>query len=417
MSERQRQERVIVASLFVTMMVVTGPAAGAIGVILPALLREFHWTRAQASSLIFASVLAGGLLGPVVGWLIDRAGASLVMAVGFVVVAASYAGLSVLHSLNGMRALYGVFSIGNAMCGLIPGMVVAVNWFGRRKGAGSGLAVFGFALGLAASAPIETWIIARLGWRMTLRFLALPPIIVGLPLALLFITTRPPTAQASAPLAQAAPGLEVRAGLASFAFWQLLAVQMLFALGFGAVFLHIITYLIGVGFTPGHAAAIFSLQTLESGVGVVGLGIVADRLGARRVLALSMVVLASGIMALLGAASHKYGMPMVLLFVVAWGTTATSINTLLPILIAETLGVRRLGTFSGILHFGASIAHALGPLISGILFDMTGNYSLSFQLGAALVLMTGGLVAVARPARGWNEIPVPARPRSSGVGV
>lgn len=415
--ELKGRQRTILVSLFILLMLATGPGLGAIGIIMPALIREFHWDRAQVSSLIFASTFVGGLLGPVVGWLIDYAGANWVMAAGFAILGSSYLGLSYAHTWGAMFTLYSAFGLGMAMSGMVPAMVVAVNWFGHRRGAGSGVAIFGFTLGLAAVAPVVTAIIAAGGWRIALRVLALPPLVIGIPLSAALIRTRPPAAAALTAAQEMAlqPGLEVGEGLRTLAFWLLLAVQFTFAIGFGAVFLHIVTYLIGVGFAPGRAAAIFSAQTLMSGVGVVMLGILADRLSARQVLGFSMVVLAAGIAALLGSAHSGYRMPMVLLFILCWGTTATSINTLLPILIAETLGLRRLGTFSGIVLLVGALAHSLGPLLSGILFDLTGSYVRPFELAIVLVFATGLLVVGVRPAKGWDRVEATAAD-AAGIG-
>jgi MFS family permease len=397
----------VLVTLFVQAIVVTGPSIIGIAVFFPAYIREFHWNHGQVSQLIFTSVIVGALLGPVSGWLIDWVGARVVMTVGFVILGAAYLGLSRAQSHGAMMLMYAIFGLGVAMCGVLPIIVVAVNWFGRSRGLGSGVAIAGVAIGLSSAPPILTWIIAHWGWRVAQEWLAVPCFLVGVPSTLLFITTRPPIAgtQSASQEIKRLPGLELKQGLATASFWKLLAVQILFSLGFGAVFLHIIEYLIGVGYTPQQAALISSLQTLESGVGVVALGALADRTGARPVLAVSMVVLAGGIAALLGAASKVYSAPMVIAFVLFWGTTATSINTLLPILIAETLGLRRLGSFSGLIHFGSAIAQALGPLLSGILFDMTGSYTRSFEIGITLAFVTGMLVMTVRPARGHDEIP------------
>jgi MFS family permease len=76
---------------------------------------------------------------------------------------------------------------------------------------------------------------------------------------------------------------------------------------------------------------------------------------------------------------------------------------LAPLVLAETMGLRRFGTLYGWIQVAATFGLFGGPLIAGELYDLTRSYAVSFEVAA--------LLAVAGAAASF----LCAAPRASGV--
>ena len=85
-----------------------------------------------------------------------------------------------------------------------------------------------------------------------------------------------------------------------------------------------------------------------------------------------------------------------LIFGFAWG----GIGTQVPALIGDIFGVRNIGTVMGTLLIGWNLGGAIGPAMGGFMFDVSGNYFISFAVGAVMMLIAALLVALIR--KGMN---------------
>jgi MFS family permease len=403
----RRQGWWVIFALFIDLVFVGGPNLTLLGVMFPPWLREFHWTHAQVSRMASAAALTMGLLGPVAGWLVDRVSARWLMVTGLTIAGICDLAISRLHSLNSMMLLFGVAGIGAALAGLIPMMVVAISWFKERRGIATGVVIAGLSTGMTLSPPLITWLISLWGWRVVMRLLALPIFLIVIPLILTLVRTRPLETATSANAVSrraALAGLEVGSALLTATFWFLLLGQVLYTIGFGGVYVHQITFMVGVGYTPQKAAWIFSSQTAASGLGALVLGALADRMGPKRMLVIAMVAHAIGVASLLATASPHLTALWILSFDVFWGMSSGTGN-LMPMLITEALGMRSLGTLMGVIGFCAALAGSMAPWLSGRLFDRTGSYLLPFELAMALMVAGAIFITAVYPAKGHDAMP------------
>jgi len=401
--ERQTRRAGVVIACFTTMALVSSPAMVAVGVLFTPWIKEFHWNHGQVAQAALALSLVGGLLAPVMGWLVDNVGAHRLMAFGCALVAGGYLAVTRVSSHWQLVALYGLIGLGVSLTSFLPIMVVVVNWFRERRGFFAGIVTFGVSLGFTVTPPLFTLAIARWGWRASLAALSLPAIVISLPLILIYVRTRPPSAQERND-AVALPGLEVAPALRTAAFRRIIAAQFVYGLGFSAVFFHTIAYAIGVGYSAEHGALILSAQTLVSAPAVVVMGLIADRISARKTLMVAMISVAGGTLALLGASNAALSVAMIALFAPLFGGGASCVPMLIAILMAESLGLRRLGTLTGVQNMASALAMAFGPWICGVLFDLTGSYALPFELAAACMVLGAVTVATIRPALNIAEL-------------
>jgi cyanate permease len=99
-------------------------------------------------------------------------------------------------------------------------------------------------------------------------------------------------------------------------------------------------------------------------------------------------------------------------FAVAFGVAAAAPLVLLPLLVAESLGLRRYGTLSGLAGFAGTIGATVGPVAAGRIFDLSGSYAGAFELFILLDIIGAVAAFACQPyARRSSRIetaPIPA---------
>jgi MFS family permease len=151
---------------------------------------------------------------------------------------------------------------------------------------------------------------------------------------------------------------------------------------------------------------VLSAVLAVGGAGKLAMGWVADRIGGRRALSVTMIAMAVGVAMLMGA-RHQLAL---ILFVAVYGFTVGAPLALIPILMAESLGLKRFGSLFGLLGIFHTAGAAMGPLIAGRIFDLSGSYHAALEL--FVVLLAIGAAAVLGctplPAEHAPSIPVTA---------
>src|SRR5712692_1239179 len=147
MTQRERQGWFIVASLFVTLFLVFGSGYDTGGLFFPQLLKHFGWSRTKLSGLTGALAFSAGLSSPLIGWMLDRFEARVVMVGGAALAALAFVLASQANSFAPMLAAYLVLGVGIGGATLLPCSLVIANWFGARRGLAMGIAIGGTSLG------------------------------------------------------------------------------------------------------------------------------------------------------------------------------------------------------------------------------------------------------------------------------
>jgi MFS family permease len=174
-------------------------------------------------------------------------------------------------------------------------------------------------------------------------------------------------------------------------FW--LVCSVLFSIGFCvlAIVVHIIPHATDSGISVSTAANILASI---GGFGIVGrlvLGGVADRIGIKRVLVMGLILMSVSLLWLLqsGELWEFY------LFAIIFGLSSGGISTLGSPLVAELFGLKSHGLIYGVSDLGFTSGVAMGPLVTGYIFDSTGVYTLAFLvcagLGIVAIILTGTL--------------------------
>jgi MFS family permease len=94
-------------------------------------------------------------------------------------------------------------------------------------------------------------------------------------------------------------------------------------------------------------------------------------------------------------------------FALLQGFADGGIRTLTAVLLADYYGRQHLGAIYGMLRAVQVAGFALGPLLSGIAFDLTRSYASAFQVFWVLSLIATVLIMLARPPVRKPQVQVP----------
>jgi MFS family permease len=349
---------------------------------------EFDATRGDIS-LVFA--ITGFLyftLGAVSGPIADRFGPRRIVAAGMVLVAL---GLALASAAQALWQVYLTYSLGVGVgVGLayVPVVGAVQQWFVRRRGLASGLAVAGIGAGtlavpLLAAAGIELW-----GWRETYLILAAGTLLLGVPAAFavesspgrrgLFADNAPaPPASVISPIV-AAP--TIRDAVAARPFHLLYAASLATSLGLFIPFAHLSAYAQDHGFSEGFGALLVGFIGVGSTAGRLVLGGSADRFGRRRSLVATFAGMGLALLAWL-AATEGWSLAA---FALAFGAAYGGFVALVPALTADYFGGRNMGGILGVLYTAAGIGALIGPVVAGAVYDARDSYTMPILLGAAM---------------------------------
>ena len=404
MTVRERRGWLIVGAIFVTMFFIWG-AINCGAVFFIPVLKEFGWTRAKFSVALSIGWVTGGAAGPLIGWLADRVDPKKMMVVGATITGLLWLALSRANSFSEFLAINGTFGICVGASTTIPSSLLIANWFEQRRGLAMGIAFSGMTLGGAVMTIVASHAITSNGWRFGYVTLALPILLLVVPLIVIFIRHRNATEGRESAIAATAvpdvhvesepyelPGLELSQATRTRSFWLICATQ-LFAgssLGLGP---HYVAYLTGIGYSASLAATVVSLGLLMTTAGVLLGGPIADRFTSRTALLVTYSLASLGSVVLL-AATHPLALAIsILAGGFAWGALAVQ----MPLVMIESLGVRRLGSVLGITGIFYTLGAAISPIATGRIFDVTGSYLIAIGAFAVFLFICALAIFGTRP--------------------
>lgn len=412
----------------VTLMVTAGIGYYSFPVFLKPLEQEFGWSRAALSGPIGLSTLSAGVWLPIIGRLIDRYGPRWVMVPGALVMASCNLLLGRITELWHLYVIFLVIAPAVVAVTALPVQAVVSQWFVEKRGLAMGCAMVGAGLGGAIAPKLSHALISQLGWRTAYLVLALLIVALVIPVVALVVRHKPadqglePDGGAAAgpdPAPEAAldhpsarlPGLETRAALRTPAFWLLAAALFVTAVGGSYIILHLVAFATDVGIPAGSAATALSLLAGVSILGRLGFGALGDRLSKRTAIAVCFLVHAVGIALLLQVKS----VGLLYLFAALYGLGLGGSVVVLPLLVAECFGVVSFAAINGLLWTSFTFGAAVGPVLAGRIFDVTGSYSLAYLIALlAFLVATVTVWFVPSPRRageaGAEASPEPALP-------
>ncbi|MCC7080292.1 MAG: MFS transporter [Burkholderiales bacterium] len=363
----------------------------AFGAYLAVLVDERGWSKTALAGAAALKSTETAVLGPVLGWMVDRFGAQGIVRIGIVLFGIGFMLLSRIETLIGFYGAFVVIALGAGLCSNFPVSVAIIQWFERYRARALSASQFGSALGGIFVFAVA-WSIQYHGWRVTAFVSGLIAIVIGFPLARV-IRSRPedvgetvdgsPPATRGAEHAPITPSraFSAREALRTRAFW-LISLGHGFALfAVTAVNVHAITHVKeGLGYSLAQASLVITLVTVGQFIGVVSGWVLGDRFEKRLVAAACMLMHAAGLLMLTYAAGPIILALSALVHGTAWGLRGPFMQAIR----ADYFGRRAIGMIIGLSSLITVIGQIGGPIVAGLFADWTGNYRVGFTLLAAL---------------------------------
>jgi len=305
--------------------------------------------------------------------------------------------MSQINSLWQVYLIWALFIGVSNSCVWAPLISTIPKWFARQRGIAVGITVTGFSLGGIIWPPLAQWLISGYGWRQAFLILGLVAFIIIIPLAQFMkhspqrIGLRPygesGTLEDKKSLASAVSGLSLAQAIKTSRFWLFGLIEFCFFFSWGVINVHIVPCAIDIGISAIVAASILSIIAGISVISRLSMGFISNRVGGRLLLSICLALATLALIWLLFAKETWMFYLFAIIFGLAYGGYET-VEMLIP---SELFGVKSLGAILGAIFLLGAIAMALGPILAGVIFDITGSYGLAFLicviLGALSILL------------------------------
>lgn len=380
-----------------------------LGLFMEPLQKEFGWTRAEVSSGLSFLALVAVPFSPVVGALVDRWGARRLAVPGTFLCACALASLSLANgSIMQWLALWVIYAIVElAIKGTVwTTAVVAV--FSAGRGMALAVTLSGSALALILGPVVAQVLVDNLGWRQAFLWLGGGWGTVVFLLVILFFhdgrgnqslpTRRPRDALVAS--ASDLPGLSLQDALRNPAILRIGAATFLTVVIVIAVMVHLVPILTGTGLSRGEASVVAAISGIFSVLGKVLTGWLLDKGTTGWIAPISVALPAITYAALL---QPELPIAITVLAAAALGYGNGAFLHLASYLTSRYCGLRSFGMISGLIASLMAIGVATGPLVAGLIFDMTGTYTHLLLAGIPTALASGLLLVGLGPYPIWDN--------------
>jgi len=359
---------------------------------------EMGWTRTTLAGIYAIYMGAHGLAAVVIGWFVDRVGPRVVytiglLAYGFAFLLAQF-GTEPWHFYLTTGVMAG---IAMTAIGMTTATVLITRWYhgprARQLSPAIGIAYSGMGAGVILWIPITNQLIEMLGWRETYRTLGiilcvLAVIVYVLPWSKLQLTPLPLSRFGSV-LGGSKEG-HLRAALKTKMFWLLFVIMFITAVAMYLVGPQMVAYLVSVGFDSTVASLAFSINGFLTVFGIAGTGWLARYFGMKRVATISYAMSITAVI-LLACLTVLPVMALLALAILPLGLSQGARGPIVSVQASQAFSGQGLGAIYGAITMGVGLGGMSGAWLSGVFYDVTGGYILSYSVSVVCALAGVGL--------------------------
>lgn len=352
---------------------------------------DLGWSFAEISIGITIYGIVGALLAPVIGTLVDRHGVKPVALISLALFGFAFASMyfvpAYLPAYFLLCAIIGAVGIGSTPVSWSRAISI---WFRANRGLALGILLLGTSLAALVVPQIGDFVLRKAGWREVFATVALLPLLVALPIGLLFFREPSPEEipKDTAGLGDVLSGITRAEALRSPRFYILYASVCVVAFAYGGAHIHIIQIVTLKGFDASFAADILSVVALGIFSGRIIVGMLFDRFWAPGI---AFPVLLLPVLSCILFIGDGTGPAALLFAAFCLGFAAGAESDIIAFMAARYFGMREYGRIYGLLYMPFGIFASISPLIYGEVRDRTGSYDLMLQ--AAMVLFfIGGVI-------------------------
>ncbi|MFH1489558.1 MAG: MFS transporter [Pseudomonadota bacterium] len=399
---------IVAAAGFTVWFIGWGVYSICFGVFFTPLLSEFGWTRAETILAYALSFLVQSGLGIIAGWLTDKLGPRIVVAVFGSFIGWSYLLMSQIQTLWQFVICYSVLGGIGASTLNIPIMATVTRWFIKRRGLMVGIVQAGAGIGGLFLAPLSGRLILHYGWRNASLLLGVVTAALMILSGLFLIRDpkdigqfpdgSPPEENKDKKIqieTKRTAGVPLGLLMRTAPFWMVSGIYASFGYIRSTFIAHTPTHVQDLGFSLVDGANVMAVISFVSIIGRVGMGRVADMIGNRRTLIISFTAFSLSIGWLL-IVRNLWGLYLfALVYGFAWGALAV----LRFAVTAEVFGLASAGFIMGIVAFPDSISAMLSSYLGGFIGDIAGSYRAAFAICAAISCLGIILSWLLKPAQ------------------
>jgi MFS family permease len=359
------------------------------GLILPYMLSELRISKAEAGVIFSSYFIAATMLSPVIGLLIDRFDARIILSV-FVAILGAGAWLMSLSSSVGQASIFfAIAGIGHSAC-WVPVVAVVMRWVSpKRRGIAVSVVDLGTTAGIGCFSLLVPIIIRNHDWRMVWTSLGIITLVVAA-MDFFLIKSRP-DAEAALP----DPVNAQKAGPSDHGtYGRIFRDRRFYLIGFSYLFISfavIIPFTFLITFATqklaipyASATGLLLVMAVAGSMGKLILAHISDRTGRVRIMMLCGVLTAAGSLGMAFAGQLSSLQVCSAVFGIGYGTLwavyAASARDLFPGNLS--------GTIIGLWTLFHGVGSVIGPVLSGWTIDASGNYYHAFVLGAVASLLS-----------------------------
>ncbi|WP_462054478.1 L-lactate MFS transporter [Vibrio cholerae] len=366
-----------------------------------ALVTDFGWSAADASSPYAIATIAFSVCLLVAGILQDRMGPRNILILGTTLTGLGMIASGFASSVLMLNLTFGVMTgagIGFGYACLSPS---AMKWFHpSKKGMVNGLIAAGFGLAAIYLAPLTSALITHLGIQTSFMILGAGVLAIAVPLACTI--NNPPAGYVPAePKLKAGQEAKVAAKVANLSWKAMLKTPQFYALwlmyalaaSVGLMIIGNITNIASVQANLPNAVYLASILAIFNSGGRVAAGILSDKIGGVRTLLLAFL-LQGGNMVLFATFHSEFTL------IIGTAIAAVGYGTLLavfPSITAEFYGLKNYGTNYGVLYTSWGIGGAIGAAVVGYSMTHGGGYNLAYTISAAMMAVCILLALITKP--------------------
>ncbi|MCY9258255.1 MFS transporter [Bacillus spizizenii] len=356
--------------------------------------RQFSMDRGTISLISTISFIVYGISQPVIGRLVDKWGARAVLSWSALLTGVSIFLTCFVTSPWQLFLLYGLgVSLGVGGASNVAASVLVVNWFSKKRGLAFGIMEAGFGAGQMLLVPGSLMLIHWFSWKLTVVVLGLLLIVIVFPAALLMLRNNPseknaePIGGLAAAEKKTTPkstALSVTGMFRMRQFWFLILPFLI--CGFTTVGLmdtHLIPFSHDHGFSTTVTSAAVSLLAGFNIAGILLSGIVADRWSSRKILCFLYAVRALSIVILI----YSHEPYLLLAFAILFGLVDFATVAPTQMLATQYFQNYSIGLMIGWLSLAHQIGSALGAYVPGVIYTVTGEYTLAFYLSIGMLVL------------------------------
>ena len=387
---------------------------------------ELGWSYTTIATGFLIGSASGAVASSVTGWLVDKYGPRVVVALGGVGLAGALVGLSTIQEPWHFWTFFGL-ARGSVIAGVEIGSSVAIaKWFVRQRGRTLAVKSMGQRSGQVVLPIVSFLIMDASDWRMAYVALSGFACLAIIAPALLLMRSQPedhgllpdgatdlrrvernggevPASAGTAGVVEE-ESWTLREARGTRAFWLITVFLICTPFVQGATNLHMAPIFHDRGLSEGQAVAIVSIFGMSSVSSILPTGFILERLHVRLgAMVQAVLVLTSMLLLMLPAG----GFPLAVLWAVVFGVAAGMRNVIEVLLLANYFGRTSLGAIKGFTAPFRMIS-PFGPVLAGLIRDETGGYTWAFVLFAAVaVLMLLLMLFAAQPPQ--NALPTGRR--------